>query len=350
MDESLIDVICTDSSKKDCAIKLDGVYCDGYKENASIGVFSHFHEDHVKRLPLCISSYDILIAHNVTFEGINALTPSMKLREQWMPQDYDTKYNFEGGIVRLLKANHIPGSAQVHVEQADGKTLLYSGDFGYPDVQIREADYLVIDSTHGDPWYDSKTNRKSVQNRLFEHVEEQLKSTQCVLVLASSGTLQEIVHHFEACCEKRMDTDIEFVLETKQKKVLHSIYKNEKSRFRDIIEYRSRKFWDLLRTGKKCIIFSTQLDVLDDDLSGFYKILVDRYKFANNHTIVPFDGGCRFNLAAHASIDGIYQYVESVNPSYVVTDNSRSQYGRQLAKLIEQKFPKIKVVSRPSYA
>jgi len=350
LDESIIDVICSDDARRNCPVKLDGVFCDGYNQDASIGVFSHFHDDHIRSIHSCISKYRVLITHPLTFEGINALKPGLRYREQWIPQDYDTAYKFVNGTVRLLKANHIPGSSQVYVE-SDDKTLLYSGDFSYPDVQIRQADYLVIDSTHGDPWTDGRTDRNSVKNRMLEYVEEHLKYKPQVVIMVPTGTLQEIVRHFEVGYERKMSDDIAFVMEKAQDTVLRSIYRYERNELRSTVEYDSSEFWDLIRSKKRCVIFSTQLDVLDSELRGFHKIIIDRHRFAKGEpTMIPFDGGCRFNLAAHASIDGIYQYVESVNPKYVITDNSRSGYAKQLAKLIEQKFPQIKTEYRPPYA
>ena len=347
MDERIIDVVCCGDNTRNCAVKLDGISCDGYKEGMSIGVFSHFHDDHIRSIPSCISSYNVLIIHPITFEGINALQPGMRYREQWVPQDYDTAYRFEGGMIRLLKANHIPGSSQVYVE-SDGKTMLYSGDFSYPDVQIRQADYLVIDSSHGDPWHDGKTDRNSVKNRMFEYVEEYLESHYQLVIQAPSGTLQEIVRHFEIRYGKKMRDDVAFVMEKKQKTVLHNIYRNERDEFRDVVEYESSDYLDMMNSNRKCVIFSTSLEILDEQLRAFHKIIVDRFRFTKpNAPIIPFEGGCRFNLAAHTSIDGIYQYVEDVNPKYVVTDNSRSSYAKQLARLIEQRFPRIKTEYRP---
>lgn len=349
MDDHIIDVICDNGLAKNCAVKLDCITCDGYKDGMLIGAFSHFHDDHIRSIPSCISSYNVLVIHPITFEGINALHPGMRYREQWLTQDYDSAYRFEGGTIRLLKANHIPGSSQVFVE-SNGETMLYSGDFSYPDVQIRQADHLVIDSSHGDPWHDGKTDRHSVKNRMFEYVEEHLELHPQMVIQAPTGTLQEIVRHFEVRYGKRMSDDIAFVMEKKQNAVLRNIYRVENGEFRDIVEYETAEYWNLINGNRRCVIFSTNLDILDEHLRTFHKIIIDRFRFTkSNAPIIPFEGGCRFNLAAHTSIDGIYQYIESVNPKYVVTDYSRSQYAKQLAKLVEQKFPNIKTEYRPHY-
>ena len=338
--------MCDSVAKTNCPVKLGVVFCDGYWEQQRIGAFSHFHADHIRAIENCIAEYDHMIAHPITFHGLCALKPGLRLREQWVTQDYDTVFKFSGGSVRLLKANHIPGSSQIHVEYG-GQTLLYSGDFSYPDVQTRHADYLVIDATHGDPWHDGKTDRQSVKNRMFEYIDEIFKSRRQIVIHTSTGTLQELVRHFEIGCKPRFSDDIIFVMDCKQEQVLREIYRAESSEFRSIVPYNTPEFGATLRANKKCLIFLTQT-ILNDELRKFHRIAVDAYRFEKGTSpIIPFNGGCRFNLAAHASIDNIYQYIEEINPKYVVTDGSRSTYAKQLAKLIEQKFPHIKAEPRP---
>lgn len=347
MDEREVDVQCNDGATKNCAIKLGSVYCDGHVEKQSIGVFSHFHEDHIRAVSDCIGTYDVLLAHPITFEGIEALKPGMRYRQQWITHDYDSAYKFAGGTIRLLKANHIPGSSQIHVESGS-ESMLYSGDFNYPDIQIREADHLVLDSTHGDPWMDGKTDRKSVKNRMTEYVQDMLGLGKQVVVQAPSGTLQEIVRHFEVGYERRLTDDVVFVMDKKQERVLNKIYSQEVREFRDIVEYGTPEFGALVDGGKPCVVFVTGL-VLDEELSNWHKVMVDRFRWfkKDEPPIIEIEGGRRFNLAAHASIDGIFEYIREVKPKHVVTDNSRSGYAKQLAKMIEQAFPNIRTEFRP---
>lgn len=346
MKERIIDVKCKSGAPSNCAVKLGAVFCDGYWEQQRIGAFSHFHADHIRAIENCIAEYDYMITHPITFQGLCALKPGLRLREQWIPQDYDTDFKFSGGSVRLLKANHIPGSSQIHVEY-DGHTMLYSGDFSYPDVQTRHADYLVIDATHGDPWHDGKTDRRSVKNRMFEHVKDVLETKRRIVVHASTGTVQELIRHFEMGYGERLADDVVFAMYPKQEQVLRGIYRDDSSKFRPAVPYNTPEFGAAVRADKKCVIFLTHT-ILNNELQNFYHIIVDTYRFEKGASpIIPFDGGCRFNLAAHASIDDIYKYIEAVDPKYVVTDKSRSAYATLLAKLIEQKFPRIKAESRP---
>ena len=66
-----------------------------------------------------------------------------------------------GVRVRFLRAGHILGAAMVVVE-AEGRTLLFTGDLGRPhDPLMREpaivtgVDYLVVESTYGDRRHDA---------------------------------------------------------------------------------------------------------------------------------------------------------------------------------------------------
>lgn len=340
-------VSCNKKQKSECAIKISDVYCDGFSDEGKIGAFSHFHSDHISSLTKCIGRYDTIITHSITFQAIIAMKPGFRLREQWVPQDYDTKYSTKFADIRLLKANHIPGSSQIHVE-SDGVSYLYSGDFSYPGVQTRSADYLVLDATHGDPWYDGNTDRKSVLNRMFEDVKDQLESNRSVIINCAAGTLQEIIRHFEIGYDgSKLSHDIPFVCNEIQKNILHSIYNDEKKEFREIINFDDREFWALNRSNKKHVIFAISPPT-DSELQNHYKIIVDRFRYTKGDAaILPFDGGCRYNLSSHASIEDIYKYVDDVKPKTVITDYSRSHYAKALSKLISQKFPDIKTYFRP---
>lgn len=348
--EEPIDVICNKEQTKNCAVRLGRVFCDGFNPDGLIGAFSHFHQDHIHAITDCIGQYDTIITHPITLEAITAMDSGFRHREQWVTQDYDTRYHCPAGDIRLLKANHIPGSAQIHVE-SDGRSMLYSGDFNYPDIQIREADFLVLDSTHGDPIFDGSTDRKSVKNRMFEDIKEKMDSNKPVIVQAYSGTLQEIIKHFEINYDgSKLSHDIPFVTTKSQKEILFRIYKNEKNEFREILDYDEHEFWRLVRGNKRCIIFLPYNTIVDSSLQNYFRIRVDRYRFASEEpAITSSSDGMRYNLAAHASIQNIISFIKEVKPKTLVTDMSRSGYAPQLAKIIHQSFPEINCYSRPNF-
>lgn len=350
LSESIVNIRCNPNQKSNCAILLDYVVCDGYLSDKKIGIFSHFHADHIGAITKCIDTYDILLTHNTTHAAIAALEPGLEHREQWRAQDYDTEYHINDIKIRLLNANHIPGSSQIYIQTKD-TSMLYSGDFSYPGMQIRQAEYLVLDATHGDPSFDGRTDRISVVNRLCDDVRERTTAGRSIVVYAVTGTLQEIVKYLDDSSARILD-NVCFVMDEKHKEILYKIYGNNSDNFRHIIDYDSPEFWRNIRERKPCIIFKTPLRIPDERFSNFYKIFIDRYGFTREiGPIIQFSNdrsnGCRYNLASHASIDNIYAYIEAVNPKYVITDHSRSNYAPQLAKMIRQKFTNITTKSLP---
>lgn len=347
--EDVTEIICNRNEKKDCTIRLGKVFCDGYNDTGLIGCFTHFHEDHIGAVADCIGKYDTIITHPLTLEALTALDSGLRYREQWVTQDYGIDFVSKVGKIRLLKANHIPGSAQIHVEKEDA-TMLYSGDFNYPEVQILKADYLVLDASHGALDYNYTTDRKSIKDRMYEELKEKLDSDEPVVIIAHSGTLQEIIKHFEiGYVGSKITHDIPFVTTVPQKKILEKLYKNEIKEFRDILTTEDRDYLKLLQKQKKCVIFLTPNDSREYPINNYHTFRIDHYRF-NEKTgpIIVGDRLIRFNLSAHASIKDIIAYVEDVNPKEIILDNSRSLYAPSLAKIIKMKFgDKISIKVQP---
>ena len=332
-----MDVVCSNDEKRACAIRLGYVYCDGYSTEAKIGAFSHFHDDHSSSIPKCLNKYDLLITHHKTLRAFE--NKGWSHYEQWHPMEYGESIRTNSLTIRLLKANHIPGSAQIFV-QTDDKSMLYSGDFNYPFATITETDYLVLDATHGDPSVDGKTDRKSVLNRMYEHVKEIVDDKKSVVIYTNQGTLQEIIRHFEIVYEGNegnLSHDIHFVAKKDQIEILNSIYKEERNEFRVILEYGTREFWKLIRSHKPCVVFLVDKNMIED-LQHMYRIFTDRYQYRSSKGAIihhSSTNSSHYNLASHASIDNVISYVKDTKAKVVVTDGSRSKQAKALARQIE---------------
>ncbi|MGQ9530489.1 MAG: MBL fold metallo-hydrolase [Candidatus Bathycorpusculaceae bacterium] len=108
---------------------------------------------------------------------------------------------------QLFSAGHIPGSAQILVE-AEGKRLLYTGDFNTTDTRLLEGakmeygdlDAVIIESTYAD---EDHTERLELEKRFVDEVTDVVERGGSVLVPAFGvGRSQEIAcvlaaHHFE---------------------------------------------------------------------------------------------------------------------------------------------------------
>jgi len=108
---------------------------------------------------------------------------------------------------QLLNAGHTPGSAQILVE-AEGKRILYTGDFNIVDTRLLEGakmeygdlDAVIIESTYAD---EDHTERLELEKRFVSEVTDTVERGGTVLVPAFGvGRSQEIAcvlaaHHFE---------------------------------------------------------------------------------------------------------------------------------------------------------
>ncbi len=110
---------------------------------------------------------------------------------------------FPGVSVRLLEAGHILGSAQVELtvsENGVGRTVLYSGDIGYPNRPIlrdpdlsARPDVLIMESTYGGRTHEPAEESVS---RLRDVVAETVAAGGKVVIPAFSvGRTQEVLYY-----------------------------------------------------------------------------------------------------------------------------------------------------------
>ncbi len=136
-------------------------------------VLTHAHLDHSGLVPLFYVQSPKLPVYGVepTFKLTTVLVRDMiKLSGYYLPYeymdletmlahtvpvDYRSEFSVNGSKVTLLNAGHIPGSAQVLIEN-EGKRALYTGDFNLvpthlvsgADREYGNLDALVIESTY----------------------------------------------------------------------------------------------------------------------------------------------------------------------------------------------------------
>lgn len=237
--------------------------------------------------------------------------------------------------MRLLDANHIPGSCQVLVEYG-GRRLLYSGDFDYPAASPPKCDYLVLDATHGDPAYSYETDRSGTMRQMRERILAETQGGRSVVVRSSRGTLQEIIRYLESG-ERRVPDGVRFIAGRREIDVLHAIYPSETPRMRGIIERGSIEAYEAVLDGGPCVMFAPGL-VPDEDTGSWFSVYVDRYRWFGDGTpgLLEMDGGIRCNLSSHASYSNIMRFVRDVNPEFVLTDSSRSSCASMLAERIRE--------------
>jgi len=187
-------------------------------------ILSHSHLDHSGAIPifyikgkkplytnrmsmelnqLLISDFIHLSSYYLPFEylELKAMTQSSKHVE------FDTEQKVGDIMFQFRNAGHIPGSVQTLIE-ADGKKLLYTGDFNIIDTRLLEGakmnykdlDVVVIESTYAN---EEHTERPELEKRFVEACTDVVERGGIVLVPAFGvGRSQELAcvlaaHHFE---------------------------------------------------------------------------------------------------------------------------------------------------------
>jgi putative mRNA 3-end processing factor len=152
---------------------------------------------------LLISDFIHLSSYYLPFEYLELRSMMRSSRHV----DFDVKKQVGDMTVQLSNAGHIPGSAQILIE-AEGKKLLYTGDFNTTDTRLLEGarmeygdlDAVIIESTYAD---EDHTERLELEKRFVDELTEVVEKGGTALVPAFGvGRSQEIAcvlaaHHFE---------------------------------------------------------------------------------------------------------------------------------------------------------
>jgi len=187
-------------------------------------ILTHSHLDHSGAIPIFyVHGKKPLYANKLTSE-LNQILISdfIHLSSYYLPFEYlelksmmRSSKHLDFGIeekigditFKLLNAGHIPGSAQILIE-AEGKRLLYTGDFNTVDTRLLEGakmdagnlDAVIIESTYAD---EEHPERLQLEKSFVDAVTDVVEKGGTVLVPAFGvGRSQEITcvlaaHHFE---------------------------------------------------------------------------------------------------------------------------------------------------------
>lgn len=128
------------------------------------------------------------------------------------PIHFHEPHDFGDGVkVTLYPNGHILGSGFVRFEH-EGKSILFSGDIGRPNdilmrppVRIRQADYLVLESTYGDRTHepgDPKVELGEVINRTAG------RRGIVIIPVFAVGRAQEILYYIHLLKKERIITDM----------------------------------------------------------------------------------------------------------------------------------------------
>jgi len=187
-------------------------------------ILSHSHLDHSGAIPIFyIQGKKPLYTNRMTME-LNQLLISdfIHLSSYYLPfeflelksmmqnskhVDFDAEQKVGDMAFQFKNAGHIPGSTQTLIE-AEGKRLLYTGDFNIMNTRLLEGakmnygdlDAVIIESTYAN---EDHTERSELERRFVDQCTEVVEKGGVVLVPAFGvGRSQELAcvlaaHHFE---------------------------------------------------------------------------------------------------------------------------------------------------------
>lgn len=187
-------------------------------------ILTHSHLDHSGAVPIFyIQGKKPLYTNKLNLELTQLLISDfIHLSSYYLPYEYlelrsmmRSNRHLDFGVeeeigemkIQLLNAGHTPGSAQILIE-AEGKRLLYTGDFNTIDTKLlagakmgyADLDAVIIESTYAN---EDHTERPELEREFVDEATEVVESGGTVLVPAFGvGRSQEIAcvlsaHHFE---------------------------------------------------------------------------------------------------------------------------------------------------------
>ena len=310
------------------------VRCDGKGHIPSdiierkLSCYSHIHTDHLEGFRAALGDSDIVLVSKETRELLIELEgPDLEKRNNLIGIDFHEPYEFRGDIVTLLPSGHILGSAQVLVESG-GKKILYSGDFNMPGATVvGNVDILVIDSTHGEPKHKTPSPPERQLDYLVRLTTEELNHQQPVVIRASRGKLQYLMHHLR----NHVKTTIPFISNT-DNIALAKVYAKFGMPCGEMTDEESMEFRTMVKGNEPYIFFlSSPIVPPQCETQGVRFIQVGISIHSSNQDTNRY----MISLSDHADYGGILEYVSKLSPQLVITDNSERISKRTAVHLSE---------------
>lgn len=306
------------------------VACDGFDEASPLRVVTHSHADHLTGLRRSLKECKIVMMTPATRGLIDALKgPSFLMAGNVKTLEYGTTLIYKDESVSLHYVDHILGSAQVLVEDADGTRILYTSDFRLPRTPIIEADILVIEATYGNPCR-VRPFWKRVENILVSLVEDCLKRGP-VYLFGYHGKLQEVMQMlYEA------KVRVPFIVPERIFQVSKVCERHGMKLGDSLLLSGEEKASSILHDGEPCVAFyhmNSRRSVGEDA----FRICVSGWEFSSPCRQVG-EKEFRVALSDHSDFEGLLGYVRRCKPKMVITDNYRGGDAVALAREIEKRL------------
>lgn len=315
----------------------NSIVCDGYQEGRTTGVFTHIHTDHIAKFSEALGRCDKILVSNATYKMLVALHGEpVKYHANLVSMDFNSPYyNKYDEKITLYPSNHILGSSQVLVETSKNLKVLYSGDFNFPEMNVIHCDVLILDSTHGDPRFDSVADHESLERRLVELVKDEIEEGKPVIIRSHRGRMQYVM----SLLNKNLIGDVKFLADEKDVK-LAKVYNEFGLPIREVIQVNNNPIAYRIRDSRVPYVWFHTISgpqtpeeengVRTIRLSSDVRLLGGaalKEHSPNNFSI---------EISDHSPFSNILKYVKAVNPQVIITDNVRTKSGITLADKIRE--------------
>jgi len=305
------------------------VVCDAFEENKPLRVVTHAHADHMMGLQRSLKTSEKVLMTKATKDMIDAMrSPLFLMGGPVQTLDYGKTIQYEEERITFFRADHILGAAQVLVEDAEGKRIVFTGDFRIEDTPVLYSDILVIEATYGSP-----NCRRSfgidVKQSLISMVEKGLKQG-TVCVFGYHGKLQEIMQILH-----KANVEAPFIAPEKVFQVSKVCERHGMNLGRLMLST-EREAKELMDTNSPCVAFYHMESQKKVGLDNF-RICVSGWEF---DSAIRQTGDKEYIVALsdHSDFNGLLEYVRRSKPEFVITDNFRVSNAEPLAREIRKRF------------
>jgi len=305
------------------------VACDAFDEAKPLRVVTHAHSDHILGLKKSLRGCETVLMTPTTKDLIDVLKgPLFLMMGNTQTLGYDEPLTYGEEQIRFYSADHIPGAAQVLVEDQEGTRILYTGDFRLSDTPVIETDVLVIEATYGNPKH-VRPFKETVEEALVSLVERSLRSGP-VYIFGYHGKVQETMQILHKARVREP-----FII---PEKVFHvcKICERHGMRLGRYLLSSDEGAEKIMRGGEPYVAFYHMGSRRYVGKEAF-RIYVSGWEFREPCRQTG-DREYILSLSDHADFEELIQYVKWSRPKMVITDNYRIGEAKTLATEIKRRL------------
>ncbi len=274
---------------------------------ANLHFISHAHADHTS----AVNSKSNFISSEITANLIKT-RKSVQIR-----------YTESMSGMTLLNAGHILGSKQLYVDHEDlDGTITYSGDYQMQSsyvaepIEIRNTDYLIIDSTYPDPRIEFD-DKSEVTYTIQKYVKEKLERGSVLFQTYSLGKAQEII---------KILNEVGIVpLSSRKISQINEVYNSHGCKLEYI--YDSVYNPDVKEATRENYVQICEHNKFEEYKNAIYRRTGRRVYSAiatGFAQAMRFNTDVQFALSDHADFKQAVEYINACNPKKVYTYGSNS--------------------------